>query len=117
MRPGTSSIGGATMHWLQTVDGRVINHEAEFYQQELHELFRLLNAVNLPALSDKKYMQSGLADEFNEVLTLRMSNHPLILNRYQSFVVENYGNKAPAAYYKVTEYLRQLQAKKFPAAG
>jgi hypothetical protein len=32
----------------------------------------------------------------------------------QTFSVENYGDRAPQPYYRVTEYLRQLVQRKFP---
>jgi hypothetical protein len=105
-RPGNAGSSGVTMKWSQTIGGRGVDREAALSQQEVDELIRLLNAANLPTLNGQKYRQAGLADGFNEVLSLSLGDG-------RKFVVQNYGDQAPPDYYKITDYLRQLQQKKF----
>jgi hypothetical protein len=77
---------------------------------EFDVLVDVLNEARFPSLVGK-YMQKNLADGINETVTLSLrgaDGRP-----QQWFDVENYGDTAPAAYYKVTEYLRQLLQRKF----
>jgi len=74
---------------------------------DINALIQLLNEVDFPSLVGI-YQQKNLADGFNEVVTLRLQKPD---GSEQSFTVSNYGDQAPAGYYKVTAFLQKLQAK------
>ena len=96
------------INWINTIDGRIVARDAELEPYNFNDIIRLLNDAKIFTLSNKKYVQENLRDGFNEVLTIT-------LNDGRQIVVENQSDKAPAAYYKITEFLRRLQQKKFPA--
>jgi hypothetical protein len=73
---------------------------------DLDALLRVLNEAQFPRL-DGRYQQQNLADGINETVTLSLRGIA------QTFVVENYGDRAPQPYYRVTEHLRQLVQRKF----
>jgi len=81
---------------------------------ELQPLIQLLKDEDFPSLAGN-YAQPNLADGINEVLTLTLTASLFSSLGPPQFVVKNYGDQAPKGYYKITEYLRQLQQKKFPA--
>jgi hypothetical protein len=82
---------------------------ARLSNNQLDALIRVVNKNKLPALAGK-YRQEDLADGLNETLSLTISDEN---NKDQTFVVENYGNKAPAGFFAVVFYLRQLRMDKF----
>ena len=91
----------------------VANQPASFTSalsnNQLDALLHLLNETKIIDMAGA-YTQPQLRDGFQELLVLRFSDEK---NTDRSIVIQNYGNKAPAAYYKVTAYLRQLQQTKF----
>jgi len=82
--------------------------ESAMSNNQLDALVRLLNEARFTSIVGK-YNQPNLYDGFHETVTLKLSDSK---NVDRTFVVENYGDRAPASYYKVTEYLRQLQQMK-----
>jgi hypothetical protein len=68
----------------------------------LTELIPLVNAVNWSDLNGRRFRDKGLMHGADEVATLTLEDG-------RQFTVSNYGNSAPAEYYKITEYLRALQ--------
>lgn len=96
-----------SISWTRKVGGRDVEQNAQLENQEADALLQVLNAADLPKLNGQKYRQPNLYDGFNETLTVTQRGG-------KKFVVENYGDKAPAEYYKITAYIRQLQQKHFP---
>ncbi len=85
---------------------------ATWIRKERAPLFKTLNDAKFPTLAGN-YQQKNLADGFNETVTLKLRQGKSVC----SFVVQNYGDRAPKAYYKVTMWLRNFQTKKFPVNG
>lgn len=71
---------------------------------ELDALFQSLSNANLEEINGKKYRQPGLFDGLTNTLTVTLQNG-------QIFTVENYGNQAPAGFYKVLAEVDQLRQK------
>lgn len=80
---------------------------------EYEELFRALNEAKFPEL-EGRYEQRNLADGINESLTLRLTQQS---SGERTYTVENYGDRAPAGYYKVVEHLRLLAERKLSNDG
>jgi hypothetical protein len=99
--PATSKSRSYELHHSQTVGGRETGEDATLKPQQEAELLRLLDAAHFPSLNGKSYRQPGLADGFAETLVLTLKGG-------RKYIVSNYGNSAPAEYYRITEYLRCL---------
>jgi hypothetical protein len=74
---------------------------------ERKQLLKLLNEVRFAQLVGT-YTQKQLSDGFNETLTLTTTDY----GKTNTYVVRNYGDRAPKDYYKVTEFLRGLRNRK-----
>jgi hypothetical protein len=55
------------------------------------------------------YTQEQLRDGFNQTVTLTTTNY----GKTKTYVVNNYGDRAPEGFYKITEFLSQLRDSKF----
>lgn len=76
---------------------------------EFQSILKTLNDARFTKIVGK-YYQPGLMDGFGDVITLVLQTPG---EKPQLFVVDNYGDKAPQAFYKVRESLRALKNKKF----
>lgn len=85
---------------------------ASWTAKERASLFKLLNDARFPALAGT-YKQEHLFDGFNETVSLKLRKGKSV----QTWTVNNYGDRAPKAYYKVSSWLRSWQTKRFPATG
>lgn len=102
---------------LNINDGRITfvrvrpatDRQAVFTPAEMRELAAVLRRADFIKLVGT-YDQPQLRDGFNETLTIQLGAG----DKAKSYTVENYGDRAPAAYYDVTKYLRELIARKFP---
>lgn len=103
-RPMTSSIAGWVVNWLQTIAGRETIKSGGINFKEEAEIIRLINEANFAKLNGQRFQQPGLADGFNETLTLTLSSG-------QTFTVSNYGDQAPPEFLALTQYLGDLQQK------
>ena len=77
---------------------------------QLDTLIFKLNQTRIPALVGN-YRQPNLADGFQEVLVLTISDKN---DQDQQFTIQNYGNKAPRGYLEFMTFFRVLAGKKFP---
>ncbi|RYX83345.1 hypothetical protein EON83_15090 [bacterium] len=77
--------------------------------KQLNQLVDKVREANLPTLVGN-YRQQGLMDGFNEVLVLTLSDDE---GADQEYIIQNYGNKAPKAYYEFTGFFREFVNKKF----
>jgi hypothetical protein len=112
--PGFSSTIPAavyplTLFWSQQIGGKNSSGRVELTAAEFDELIRLANAANLSQLNGKKFRQPNLYDGLNEVLTVK-------LNGGRQFVVENYGDTAPAEYLTLVRYLNELKNRKLSSS-
>lgn len=87
--------------WEQTIGGRKANRVRFPSDADFNHLISMLNAAKIAQLNGKKFEQAGLYDGFHETLTV-------ILKNGRKFVVENYGNTAPAEYYAVMRQLKVM---------
>lgn len=78
-------------------------------QTEFQSILKTLNDAHFTKIAGK-YYQPGLMDGFGDVITLVLQTPG---EKPQLFVVDNYGDKAPQAFYEVRESLRALKNKKF----
>lgn len=101
-RPSHSSLGGWIMSWSQTTYGLKQVKEVEL--GEIGELILQLNTARMADINGKNFQQPNLADGFNEVLTLALSNG-------KKFTVSNYGDTAPPEYSALVQYLSELKNK------
>ena len=83
------------------------NRVAPFSRAERETLAQILQRTDAMKLAGK-YEQKELRDGFGETLTI-------VLKTKRETRIENFGDRAPAAYYTISSYLRELQARKFPA--
>lgn len=88
--------------WKQTIGGRDTEYFNILSDADFNHLVSMLNAAKISQLNGKKFEQVGLYDGFNETLTVTLKDG-------RKFVVENYGDTAPAEYYAIT---RQLELMK-----
>ncbi|BCM88851.1 hypothetical protein IAD21_00693 [Abditibacteriota bacterium] len=103
-RPTVGGGSGNSIDRTPLPDTRgVSNHQ-------LDALIEKMNQVHLPALVGN-YRQPNLADGFNEVLVLTISDKD---DRDQHFVIQNYGDKAPRGYFAFVAAFRALAGMKFP---
>ena len=79
-----------------------------FSENQWKELLAQLKKAGVPAMTGT-YKQERLADGFNETLELTLSDSH---NRDKTSTVSNYGNRAPASYYRFTAYLTSLLTRK-----
>lgn len=98
---GNSGVGGTAPYSPPQV--------APLSENQWKELLAQLKTVNVPAIAGT-YRQPLLSDGFNETLRLTLSDDA---DLDQTFSVSNYGDKAPAPYYKFTAYLTALLRSKF----
>jgi hypothetical protein len=82
-----------------------LQREATLSAAEWRELAGVLRRADFIKLVGK-YEQKDLSDGFNETVTVQLGEG----DKAKTYVVENYGDRAPAAYYDVTKYLRELIA-------
>ena len=75
---------------------------------EFQSILKSLNDAHFTKIVGK-YIQPGLCDGFNDVIALTLQTPG---EKPQLFVVDNYGDKAPKAFYKVRESLRALKNRK-----
>lgn len=80
-----------------------------FTTVERKQLLKLLNDTRFTKLVGN-YRQNNMMDGFNQTVTLRTKQY----GKTDIYVVQNYGDLAPKAFYKVTAYLNDLQNQKFP---
>lgn len=76
---------------------------------EFQAILKMLNDARFTKIVGK-YYQPGLCDGFSDVVSLVLQTPGA---KPQLFVVDNYGDKAPKAFYKVVGSLYTLQNKKF----
>lgn len=77
---------------------------------QLDSLIAKLNQTHVAALVGN-YRQPNLADGFQEVLVLTISDKN---DQDHQFIIENYGDTAPKGYAEFTTFFRTLVGKKFP---
>lgn len=84
---------------------RTVRLQTNINVHELDALFQSLDTANLEKMNGKNYRQPGLFDGFNNTLTVTLRNG-------QKFTVDNYGDQAPAGFYKILEEVNRLKEKK-----
>ena len=75
---------------------------------ERKQLLQLLNDVRFAKLVGT-YTQEKLRDGFNEILTLTTTN----FGKTDTYVINNYGDRAPKDFYRLKAFLNELQSRKF----
>lgn len=85
--------------------------EAVFTKADRQQLAAVLDKADFAHLVGD-YRQKNLADGLNERLTVVVGTG----RGAKVYVVSNYGDRAPASYYKVTAYLRRLEKTRLEPA-
>lgn len=107
----TDMLNIAEDHITQTKTRPPTTQFAAFTKEDMKQLAAVLAKANFAGIVGD-YHQKNLADGFNERVTAVVGTG----RGARVYVVSNYGDQAPAAYYKVTAYLRELQKTKLASA-
>ena len=89
-------------------DAKLPTRTLPLSDDERKQLLQLLNDVRFAKLVGT-YREEKLRDGFNETITLTTTNY----GKTDTYVVNNYGDRAPKDFFRVKAFLNELQTRKF----
>lgn len=91
-------------------DPKLPTRTVAFTDAERKQLLQLLNDIRFAKLVGT-YTQEKLRDGFGETVVLTTTNY----GKTDTYIINNYGDRAPKDFYRLKAFLNDLQNQKFPA--